>query len=123
MGNRTRALTALRQRKHQESLLIQTDSQLEMLQKLVRCGGLCWRSEELISRTPGQVSSIEFSLVEKDIVFGLQQGNSVLKEIHKEMNLDKVEQLMSDTAEGIVYQNVRSHLTLLDDSGADGFCL
>ena len=66
---------------------------------------------------------IEFSLVEKDIVFGLQQGNSVLKEIHKEMNLDKVEQLMSDTAEGIVYQNVRSHLTLLDDSGADGFCL
>lgn len=28
-----------------------------------------------------QVSSIEFSLVEKDVLFGLKQGNAVLKEI------------------------------------------
>lgn len=34
-GNRARALTALRQRKYQETLLSQTDSQLETLQKLV----------------------------------------------------------------------------------------
>jgi charged multivesicular body protein 6 len=36
VGNRARALTALRQRKYQETLLSQTDSQLETLQKLVR---------------------------------------------------------------------------------------
>ena len=55
-----------------------------------------------------QVSSIEFSLVEKDVLFGLKQGNAVLKEIHKEMDLESVEKLMSDTAEGIAYQNVRT---------------
>lgn len=35
-GNKQRALTALRQRKYQETLLQQTDSQLETLQNLVR---------------------------------------------------------------------------------------
>lgn len=54
-----------------------------------------------------QVSGIEFSLIEKDVLYGLKQGNAVLKEIHKEMDLESVEKLMSDTAEGIAYQNVR----------------
>jgi len=35
-GNKRRALIALRQKKYQETLLSQTDSQLETLQKLVR---------------------------------------------------------------------------------------
>lgn len=34
-GNKSRALTALRRRKYQESLLAKTDSQLETLQNLV----------------------------------------------------------------------------------------
>lgn len=55
-----------------------------------------------------QVSSIEFSLVEKDILFGLQQGNLVLNQINASMNIDMVEQLLSDTADGIAYQRVRS---------------
>ncbi|KAK4057543.1 Vacuolar protein sorting-associated protein 20 [Microbotryomycetes sp. JL221] len=83
-GNKQRALMALRQRKYQENLLSQTDSQLETLQKLV--------------------SSIEFSLVEKDVLYGLQQGNQVLKQLNAEMDLAKVEQLMSDTAEAVAYQ-------------------
>jgi charged multivesicular body protein 6 len=45
-------------------------------------------------------------LVEKDVVFGLQQGNKVLKEIHKEMSLEAVEKLMQDTSDAIAYQNV-----------------
>lgn len=36
LGNKQRALIALRQRKYQETLLTQTDAQLETLQKLVR---------------------------------------------------------------------------------------
>lgn len=40
------------------------------------------------------------------MLFGLQQGSQVLKEIHKAMDLDMVEQLMSDTAEGVAYQKV-----------------
>ncbi|EGG01057.1 uncharacterized protein MELLADRAFT_92804 [Melampsora larici-populina 98AG31] len=83
-GNKSKALLALRRKKYQESLLIKTDQQLETLQNLV--------------------SSVEFSLIEKDVLFGLQQGNQVLKEIHKEMNLESVEKLMSDTTEAIAYQ-------------------
>jgi hypothetical protein len=53
-----------------------------------------------------QVTSIEFALVEKDVIFGLKQGNQVLKDIQKEMNLENVEKLMAETADGIAYQRV-----------------
>jgi len=83
-GDKPRALLALRRRKYQETLLQQTDRQLETLEQLT--------------------SSIEFALVEKDVLYGLRQGNAVLKEIHKEMTLESVEKLMDETAEGIQYQ-------------------
>ncbi|EJT97801.1 hypothetical protein DACRYDRAFT_71462 [Dacryopinax primogenitus] len=83
-GRKDRALIALRRRKYQEQLLGKTDQQLETLEQLV--------------------SSVEFSLVQKDVMFGLQQGNTVLKEIHKEMSLEQVEKLMEDTAEAVAYQ-------------------
>lgn len=98
-GNKTKALIALRQRKYQETILSQTDSQLETLQKLV--------------------ASIEFSLVEKDVLFGLKQGNTVLKELHKEMDLETVEKLMSDTAEGIAYQKEIDEMLSSKMSAAD----
>ncbi|KAG9124983.1 Vacuolar protein sorting-associated protein 20 [Ceratobasidium sp. 392] len=84
-GNKRIALLALRRRKYQESMLQKTDGQLETLENLV--------------------SSIEFALVEKDIIFGLQQGNKVLKNIHAEMSLEDVEKLMEETAEAVAYQN------------------
>ena len=67
-GNKPRALIALRQKKYQQTLLSQTDQQLETLQKLVQ--------------------SIEFSLVEKDVLFGLQQGNQVLKQLNQELDIE-----------------------------------
>jgi charged multivesicular body protein 6 len=86
-GDKAKALLALRRKKYQESLLAKTDAQLEQLEKLT--------------------SSVEFALVQKDVVFGLQQGTSVLQEIHKEMGgLDHVEKLMGDTADAIAYQQV-----------------
>ncbi|EGG09021.1 uncharacterized protein MELLADRAFT_84245 [Melampsora larici-populina 98AG31] len=60
----------------------------------------------------GKVLSVEFSLIEKDVLFGLQQGNKVLKEVHKEMNLDSVEKLMSDTNEAIAYQREIDEMTM-----------
>ncbi|BGP56489.1 Vacuolar protein sorting-associated protein 20 [Rhodotorula sphaerocarpa] len=87
-GYKSRALIALRQKKYQETLLSQTDAQLETLQKLVQ--------------------SIEFSLVEKDVLYGLQEGNAVLKQLNKEMDLATVERLMDDTREGIAYQEAIS---------------
>lgn len=83
-GNKGRALTTLRQRKYQESLLAKTDGQLENLEKLV--------------------STIEFSMIEVSVLHGLQQGNEVLKQIHKEMNIESVEKLLEETQEAREYQ-------------------
>jgi hypothetical protein len=59
-----------------------------------------------------KVTSIEFALVEKDVIFGLKQGNQVLKDIQREMSLENVEKLMSETAEAIAYQRVWAALSL-----------
>ncbi|KAJ7092608.1 Snf7 family [Mycena epipterygia] len=83
-GQRDRAVIALRRRKYQQSLLVKTDGQLETLEELV--------------------STIEFSLVEVSVLHGLKQGNEVLKEIHKEMNVESVEKLMDETQEAREYQ-------------------
>jgi charged multivesicular body protein 6 len=53
-----------------------------------------------------QVSTIEFSLIEVSVLHGLKQGNEVLKEIHKELNVESVEKLLEETAEAREYQRV-----------------
>ncbi|PVG04827.1 Snf7-domain-containing protein [Serendipita vermifera] len=83
-GNKEKARRALRRRKYQENLLQQTDGQLEQLEQLV--------------------SNIEFSLIEASVLHGLKQGNEVLAQIHKEMSIENVEKLMSETREAIEYQ-------------------
>ncbi|KAF5355781.1 hypothetical protein D9756_004063 [Leucocoprinus leucothites] len=83
-GQKDRAMIALRRRKYQEGLLVKTDQQLETLEQLV--------------------STIEFSLVEVSVLHGLKQGNEVLKEIHREMNLESVEKLLEETQEAREYQ-------------------
>lgn len=45
---------------------------------------------------------------------GLEMGNEVLKQLQKEVSLEKVEKLMDQSKEGIAYQRVsRCPLTLL----------
>ncbi|KAF7512393.1 hypothetical protein GJ744_001328 [Endocarpon pusillum] len=84
-GNKEKALLALRQKKYQESLLAKTDSQLEQLEKLT--------------------SSVEFALVQKDVLYGLKQGTQVLQQIHREMGgLEAVEKLMGESEEARAYQ-------------------
>ncbi|KAM7208677.1 charged multivesicular body protein 6 [Naviculisporaceae sp. PSN 640] len=90
-GDKQRALLALRRKKYQESLLAKTDAQLEQLEKLT--------------------SSVEFALIQKDVLFGLQQGTKVLTEIHKEMGgIEHVEKLMGETADAIAYQKEVSEM-------------
>ncbi|KAI5244455.1 charged multivesicular body protein-like protein 6 [Aureobasidium subglaciale] len=85
-GDKRRALLALRKKKYQESLLAKTDQQLAQLETLT--------------------SDVEFALVQKDVVFGLQQGTNVLKEIHKEMGgLERVELILGENEEAQAYQN------------------
>lgn len=40
------------------------------------------------------------------MLHGLKQGNEVLKTIHKEMNIENVENLLQETAEARQYQRV-----------------
>ncbi|KAI7870770.1 Snf7-domain-containing protein [Spinellus fusiger] len=84
-GNKKKALLALKKKKYQEQLLEKTGQQLLNLEELTH--------------------SIEYALVEKEVMEGLKGGNAILKEIHKEMSLEDVERLMDDTAEAIAYQN------------------
>lgn len=44
--------------------------------------------------------------MEVSVLHGLKQGNEVLKEIHKEMNVESVEKLLEETAEAREYQQV-----------------
>ncbi|KAK5997327.1 Charged multivesicular body protein 6-A [Cladobotryum mycophilum] len=60
-GDKKRALLALRRKKYQESLLAKTDAQLEQLEKLT--------------------ASVEFAQIQKDVVFGLQQGTKEVSEM------------------------------------------
>ena len=84
-----RAKLALRRKKYQETLLVNTDKSLAQLELLT--------------------NDIEFALVQKDVLFGLQQGTSVLKEIQKEMGgVERVEQLMGESEEARAYQEVRA---------------
>jgi charged multivesicular body protein 6 len=46
--------------------------------------------------------------VEVSVLHGLKQGNDVLKEIHREMNVEAVEKLLEETAEAKQYQQVRN---------------
>lgn len=90
-GDKPKALLALRRKKFQESLLAKTDSQLEILEQLT--------------------SNVEFSLVQKDVVYGLQQGTAVLKQIHAEMGgIEAVEKLMGESEDARAYQQEISEM-------------
>ena len=105
-GHKDRALIALRRRQYQEGLLTKTDGQLENLEQLVYTQVLDFQPHTHPRIV--QVSTIEFSLVEVSVLHGLKQGNAVLKEIHKELNLESVERLLEETAEAREYQRVSS---------------
>ncbi|KAJ5160547.1 Charged multivesicular body protein 6 [Penicillium canariense] len=104
-NDRRRALLALRRKKYQESLLSKTDSQLAQLEQLT-----------------GQV---EFALVQKDVLFGLQQGTQVLQAINKEMGgIEGVDRLMEETAEARAYQEevsqmLEGHLSTQDEEDVE----
>ena len=90
-GDKPKALLALRRKKFQETLLAKTDAQLETLEQLT--------------------SNVEFALVQKDVIYGLQQGTTVLKQIHAEMGgIDHVEKLMGESEDARAYQKEISEM-------------
>lgn len=90
-GDKSKALLALRRKKFQETLLAKTDAQLETLEQLT--------------------NNVEFALVQKDVMYGLQQGTSVLKQIHAEMGgIEHVEKLMGENEDARAYQKEISEM-------------
>ena len=90
-GDKSKALLALRRKKFQQSLLAKTDAQLQTLEELT--------------------SSVEFAQVQKDVMFGLQQGTKVLKQINAEMGgIENVEKLMGENEEARAYQREISEM-------------
>ncbi len=90
-GDKSKALLALRRKKFQQSLLAKTDAQLQTLEELT--------------------SSVEFAQVQKDVMFGLQQGTKVLKQINAEMGgIENVEKLMGENDEARAYQREVSEM-------------
>lgn len=90
-GDKSKALLALRRKKFQETLLAKTDAQLETLEQLT--------------------SNVEFALVQKDVVYGLQQGTGVLKQINAEMGgIENVEKLMGESEDARAYQQEISEM-------------
>jgi charged multivesicular body protein 6 len=84
LKNHHAARLALSKKKYQEQLLAKTSNQLMTIEQLTQ--------------------TIEYALVEQDIINRLQLGNTVLSQIHDEMGIEKVEKIMEDTADGIAYQ-------------------
>ncbi|KAF1992713.1 charged multivesicular body protein-like protein 6 [Amniculicola lignicola CBS 123094] len=90
-GDEKKAKLALRRKKYQESLLAKTDATIAQLEILT--------------------SDVEFALVQRDVLFGLQQGTAVLKEIHKEMGgIENVEKLLGESEEARAYQEEISEM-------------
>ncbi|KAI5951787.1 VPS20 [Candida jiufengensis] len=69
----------LRLKKKQESMISTTFQQLDNLENLI--------------------GTIEFKLIEKDVIYGLEQGNIVLKKLNNELNVDKIDKIMDDLSD------------------------
>lgn len=90
-GDKPKALLALRQKKFQESLLTKADAQLETLEQLI--------------------ASVDYTQIQSDVMYGLKQGMSVLKQINAEMGgIDQVEKLMGENEEARAAQKEISEM-------------
>jgi charged multivesicular body protein 6 len=79
---------AARRTDYQESLLVKINAQVAKLERLT--------------------SDIEFALVQKGVLYGLQQGTTILKEIHEEtIGIGNVEKLLAENKEARTSHEVR----------------
>jgi charged multivesicular body protein 6 len=81
-------MLALKKRRYQLQLLKKTETQLESVLELV--------------------NGLEFAKVQQRVVEGLRGGTRVLRELHREMDLEQVGRLMDDTRDAIAYQEASS---------------
>ncbi|XP_055375286.1 charged multivesicular body protein 6-A [Condylostylus longicornis] len=83
-GRKERAKLLLRKKKYQETLLQNTDQQLENLEKMA--------------------ADIEFAQIEQQVIDGLKAGNSALKKVHEVLTIEEVERVLDETNEAVEKQ-------------------
>lgn len=57
------------------------------------------RTYEQLETLEGLIGTIEQKMVESEVMKSLAQGNSILKELNQEMNVDKIDKIMDDLYE------------------------
>lgn len=73
-GDKDKAKFYLKSKKHQQSIISRTYDQLENLENLL--------------------GTIEFKLIEKDVLYGLNEGNKVLTKLNNEMSTEKIDKIL-----------------------------
>ncbi|KAG4305078.1 hypothetical protein PORY_001248 [Pneumocystis oryctolagi] len=89
-GNKQKALCLLRQKKHYQELLEKACAHIETVENLI--------------------STIEFALIEKDIICILKQSSFLLKDIQKQMSPESVSKLMNQIEDNVIHQNEINHI-------------
>ncbi|KTW26721.1 hypothetical protein T552_02727 [Pneumocystis carinii B80] len=102
-GDKQRALSFLREKKNYETLFNRALAHVETLENLI--------------------STIEFALIEEDIIYILEQNSYLLKEINKKMSYESSLKLMDETKEAINYQNDISNILSESLEDKDDECL
>ncbi|KAL2315545.1 Vacuolar sorting protein Vps20 [Schizosaccharomyces pombe] len=77
------ALRALKAKKLYSGLITQTYGQLGNIEQLL--------------------STIEFTLIQKDVMFGLQEGTNLIRQLQADMPLERVERICNDRDEAMSY--------------------
>ncbi|EMR09145.1 hypothetical protein PNEG_02488 [Pneumocystis murina B123] len=102
-GDKQRALNFLREKKNYEALFDKALAHVETLENLI--------------------STIEFALIEEDIIYILEQNSCLLKEINKKMSYESSLKLMDETKDAIIYQNDISNIFSDSLENKDDQCL
>ncbi|EPX71262.1 vacuolar sorting protein Vps20 [Schizosaccharomyces octosporus yFS286] len=82
-NNRKGALKALSAKKFYSGLIEQSYGQLGNIEQLL--------------------SSIEFTLIQQDVLFGLQEGSNILQQLQKQMPLERIDKICNDNDEAFQY--------------------
>ena len=98
-GKKDRALLCMKMKKFKEKKVGEVDDQLLNLEQMVQT--IQWETETL------------------KVYTALKEGNKALDAIHSVMSVEKVEELMDDTAEAIQVSNEISELLAGEDLGID----
>ncbi|QSL66016.1 hypothetical protein MERGE_003153 [Pneumocystis wakefieldiae] len=115
-GDRQRALSFLREKKNYETLFDKALAHIETLENLV----LFFVFLVFYSC---QISTIEFALIEEDIIYILEKNSCLLKEINKKMSYKSTSKLVDETKNAITYQNEISDILSDSLENKDDQCL